>query len=185
MNVYDFDKTICRDDSETDFFYYELRHHPINWFRIPYFLIVYLRFRFNKISREEYRNGIYLILKNLKDVNKEVEKFWEGRKKKILSWYKLAQKEDDVIVSATPKFLLEPILNEMHIKNYILSEFDVNTRKCVGLLNYGNEKLRRFKLRYNVEDIDEFYTDSLSDTPMLRVAKRPFIVRNYVPQEYK
>lgn len=184
MNVYDFDKTICKDDTEIDFFFYELGRHPINWFRIPYFIVVYLRFKFNKISREKYRDGIYLILKNLKDVNAEVEKFWEGRKKKILSWYKLKQKDDDVIVSSTPKFLLEPLLKEMHIRNYILTEFDVTARRCVGLLNFGNEKLRRFKLHYDVNDIDEFYTDSLSDTPLLRVAKRAYIVKNYIPKEY-
>lgn len=184
MNVYDFDKTICKDDSETDFFYYELLHHPINWFRIPYFIVVYLKFKFNKISREEYRNGIYLVLKNLRNVDREVNKFWNWRKKKILSWYKLVQQDSDVIVSATPKFLLEPMLKEMNIKNYILSEFDVPSHRCIGKLNYGEEKLRRFKLQYDVNDIDSFYTDSLSDLPLLRVAKHPFIVKKYTPKEY-
>ena len=176
MNVYDFDKTICRDDTEEDFFYYELRHHPINWLYIPYFIRTHILYKRGKIDEPERRHRIYLTLKHIKDIDKEVLKFWKKRKKKILDWYKKQQKEDDVIVSATPRFLLEPMLIALNIKHYIVSEFDIHTRRFIGPINAGEEKLRRFKKAYNIEEIDNFYTDSLRDTPMLLVAKNAFMV---------
>lgn len=186
MNVYDFDKTICKDDSETDFFFYELRHRPINWFSIPRYTWAWILHKLDKISIEEYRHRTYRILKYIKDLDKEVIKFWKKRKKKILPWYLKQQKEDDVIVSATQRFLLEPILIALNIKHYIVSEFDPKTRRVIGRLNYGEEKLRRFKEIYPNAIIDRFYTDSLSDVPLLLVAKEAYLVnKKYVPVRWE
>lgn len=176
MNVYDFDKTICKDDTEADFFYYELKHHPINWLRIPYFIIANLSYKLKRIDEAEWRHRIYLTLKNLKNIDNEVLKFWKKRKHKILDWYKRQQKEDDVIVSATPRFLLEPMLIAMNIKHYIVSEFDVNSRRFIGPINVEEEKVRRFSKEYDINDIDNFYTDSMRDMPMILKAKNAYIV---------
>ena len=67
MNVYDFDKTICKDDTEEDFFYYELRHHPINWLYIPYFIHAHLSYKLKRIER----------LENLKDAFSVDKKFYK------------------------------------------------------------------------------------------------------------
>ncbi len=176
MNVYDFDKTICKDDTENDFFYYELFHHPINLLRIPYFIIADISYRLKLITEEEWRHRIYLTLKNLKDIDSEVIKFWKKRKKKLLDWYKRQQKEDDVIISATPRFLIEPILIAMNIKHYIVSEFDVKSRRFIGKINAGEEKLRHYLNEYKDKEIDNFYTDSMRDLPLLMKAKNAFII---------
>lgn len=176
MNVYDFDKTICKDDTEQDFFYYELRHHPINWLRIPYFICAHFLYKMKRIDEAEWRHRIYLVLKNIKDIDKEVLKFWKKRKKKVLKWYQDQQKEDDVIVSASPRFLLEPILMAMNVKHYVVSEFDVKSRRHIGPINAGEEKVRRFSKEYDVNDIDNFYTDSMRDMPMILKAKKAFVV---------
>ncbi len=120
----------------------------------------------------------YTITKRLaiKDIDQTVLKFWKKRKKKILPWYKKQQKPDDVIISATPRFLLEPMLIALNIKHYILSEFDVKARQFIGPINVEGEKLRRFKKLYPNAVIDNFYTDSLRDTPLLLAAKNAFLV---------
>ncbi|MCQ2795491.1 MAG: haloacid dehalogenase-like hydrolase [Bacilli bacterium] len=176
MNVYDFDKTICKDDTEQDFFYYELRHRPINWIYIPYFIHANILRKLKIIDEPERRHRIYLTLKHIKDIDQEVIKFWKWRKKKILDWYKAQQKEDDIVVSASPRFLLEPILIALNIKHYVVSEFDVKARRFIGPINVGEEKVRRFMKEYDVNDIDNFYTDSMKDMPMILVSKNAFIV---------
>lgn len=176
MNVYDFDKTICRDDTEEDFFKYELFHRPINFLHTFYYLRADLLYRHHKISEKEWRHRLYRTLTHIKDIDAEVIEFWKKRKHKVLDWYKKAQKKDDVIISATPRFLIEPILIALNIKHYIVSEFDLNTREFIGEINAGEEKVRRFKKEYPNATIDNFYTDSLRDTPLLLLAKNPFIV---------
>lgn len=174
MNVYDFDKTICKDDTESDFFFYELRHHIRNLFRIPYFTIIHTKYKMHKITREEYRNGFYKCMKDAKDIKEEVNRFWIKRQKKMLPWYLKQQKEDDVIISATPRFLLEDFLTSINIKNLIASDFDLKERKCIGKLVYGEEKVIRFCSAYDSSKIDAFYSDSMSDLPMFNLAKKAY-----------
>ncbi|MCQ2753314.1 MAG: haloacid dehalogenase-like hydrolase [Bacilli bacterium] len=176
MNVYDFDKTICRDDTEEDFFRYALWHYPSNLLHLFYFAKANILYHHKKISEAEWRHRLYLVLKPIKDIDQTVLKFWKKRKKKILPWYKKQQKPDDVIISATPRFLLEPMLIALNIKHYILSEFDVKARQFIGPINVEGEKLRRFKKFYPNATIDNFYTDSLRDTPLLLAAKNAFLV---------
>lgn len=180
MNVYDFDKTICQDDTETDFFFYELKHRPINWLLILFYLIIQLIYKLKIIDEKTWRHHLYLTLKFIKNIDQEVIVFWKQRKHKVLDWYKKVQKEDDVIISATPRFLIEPILIALNIKHYIVSEFDLNKRSFIGEINAGEEKLIRFNRAYPNDTIDNFYTDSMRDLPLLLKAKNGFIVnKNY------
>lgn len=176
MNVYDFDKTICKDDTEEDFFKYEFFHRPINWLHTFYYLRADFLYRHHKIDEAEWRHRLYRTLTHIKDIDNEVLVFWKKRKHKILDWYKRQQKEDDVIVSATPRFLLEPILIAMNIRHYIVSEFDVKTQRFIGPINAGEEKVRRFAKEYDLNEIDNFYTDSMRDIPMLLKAKNAFLI---------
>ena len=42
---------------------------------------------------------------------------------------------------------------------------------------HGEEKVRRFREVYGDAQIDEFYSDSLHDTPLAKEAKRAFLVK--------
>ena len=41
---------------------------------------------------------------------------------------------------------------------------------------YGDQKPIRFEELYSLSDVDEFYSDSYSDDPMAKVAKKSFLV---------
>ena len=57
------------------------------------------------------------------------------------------------------------------------SPVDPKTGKTIGLNCHGEEKVRRFREVYGDAQIDEFYSDSLHDTPLAKEAKRAFLVK--------
>ncbi|MEN6339954.1 MAG: GtrA family protein, partial [Clostridiaceae bacterium] len=97
-------------------------------------------------------------------------------RQKIEPWY-LAQKAmDDVIVSASPEFLLRPVCAELGITNLIASRVDRTTGVYDGLNCYGDEKVARFRKAYGEIPIERFYSDSLSDSPLAALANESFLV---------
>ena len=54
---------------------------------------------------------------------------------------------------------------------------DPKTGKHTGLNCHGEEKVKRFYQMFPNAEIDEFYSDSLSDTPLALEAKRAFLVK--------
>ena len=88
------------------------------------------------------------------------------------------QNVDDVIISASPTFLLEPICKRLHINYLIASEVDKYTGKYDGTNCYGVEKVKRFNKIFPNSSIDNFYSDSLSDTPLAKLSKHAFLVSN-------
>lgn len=177
MNVYDFDKTIYDGDSTIDFYIYCLRMHPTIVCRMPSMLFGAVKYKNGKIGKEELKESFFSFLKKIENVDNDINGFWDKNQIKIKAWYKEQQKEDDIIISASPDFLLKPICERMNIHCLIASDID----KCTGRFNgwncYGEEKVRRFKEMYDSEDVEQFYTDSTSDAPMAKLARNAYIVK--------
>ena len=93
---------------------------------------------------------------------------------------------DDVIVSATPGFILEPIAGKLGVK-LIATRMDKKTGELSGTYNYGEEKVRRFKEIYGDVRPEKFYSDSYTDEPMAKLAGEAFIVSGdeITPWEFK
>ena len=107
----------------------------------------------------------------------DIKAFWEKNSLKIKKFYLEQKKSDDVIISASPRFLLEPVCHSLGIRNLICSEVDVKTGKFDGLNCWGEEKVVRFRKVFGNVSPEEFYSDSLSDTPMAKISKTAFIVK--------
>ena len=91
--------------------------------------------------------------------------------------YYLAQKkEDDVIVSASPEFLLKPLEKHLNI-HVIASKVSPTDGTPLSENCYYEEKVKRFREIYPDALIDDFYSDSYSDEPLAKLAKRAFIVK--------
>ena len=58
------------------------------------------------------------------------------------------------------------------------SVVDKKTGIYTGENCHGKEKVRRFYERYPQGKIEEFYSDSYSDTPLAKLAKRAYIVKD-------
>lgn len=176
MNVYDFDNTIYDGDSTIDFYLYCLKKHPEIVKCLPCQILGAIKYKLGKIEKTQFKEIFYIFFTKLKDIDSDVIGFWDTNEHKVKVWYRKIQEDDDVIISASPCFLLTEICMRIKVCNLIASNVDKNTGKFTGLNCYGKEKVRRYKEKFNKE-IDNFYSDSKSDQPMAEISNRKFFVR--------
>ena len=104
------------------------------------------------------------------------EKFWDEHISKIRTWYKGLQKEDDLVITASPEFLIRPICDRLGIKNLIASEVDPKTGKTLSTNCRDREKVIRYRAVYGNTPIENFYSDSYADSPLARMAAKAYMV---------
>ncbi len=177
MNVYDFDKTIYDGDSTAHFYFYCLKHYPAVLKYLPLTVWAFFLYIISFYSKTEFKEKMYSFLKAVPDVHFAVENFWDENIHKIKDFYKKNQADDDVIISASPEFLLNPICKRLGITHLLASKVDPKTGRYTGENCHGEEKVIRFKEYMPDFIINEFYSDSLSDMPLMRLAARGFMVR--------
>ncbi|WP_394885862.1 HAD-IB family phosphatase [Clostridium butyricum] len=176
MNVYDFDKTIYDGDSTLDFYFFSLKKSPMLIRFLPIQIIGFIKYMFGMYSKLQFKEKFYSFLKGIKDVDSMVELFWNENQDKIKDWYLKSKEESDVIISASPEFLLNTICRSIGIKHLIASEVNKDTGICEGENCYGEEKVLRFKKYFEKGEIKKFYSDSLSDAPISLMASERYIV---------
>lgn len=174
MNVYDFDDTIYRGDSTVDFYKFCLKKKPHIIFKFP--LFTGLLFALKMKKKVEFKEKFFRFLSSFKNIDSEIKEFWCEHESDIKDFYIRQQKDDDLVISASPYFLLKPIIDKLNITYLIASNVDKETGKYDGENCWGREKVRRFRQAFPEEKIDQFYSDSLSDSPLASLADRAFIV---------
>lgn len=177
MNIYDFDKTIHDGDSTAAFIKYCAKRFPKTYLTLIPTAWAFLLYVIGIYSKTQFKEKMYRFLRFVPDIDSVLEDFWDLSEKNILDYYKAQQKEDDIIISASPEFLLEPICRRLGIKNLIASRVDRFSGKYTGENCWGEEKVVRLKEKYGISHCDEFYSDSYSDSPLAKIADRAFIVR--------
>lgn len=178
MNVYDFDGTIYDGDSTVDFLKFMYRRHPsvILPFAFSQCAAV-AAFFCRKISRQQMKETCFAFLTRIENTQKTVADFWDEHECKIKEWYLKQQKEDDVIISASPEFLLKEICDRRQIRYLIATEMDPHSGKIQGKNCRGEEKTKRFSDRFPNERVERFYSDHSSDLYMARLADAAWIVK--------
>lgn len=175
MNVYDWDKTIYDGDCSIDFYKYCLKHHKKISKLWPRQAKAAAMYKAGKISKTEMKTIFYEYFALIPNIKSVVEQFWKEHKKNIKSWYYEIQREDDLIISASPEFLLEPICRELNL-SMIASVVDPATGKNLRPNCYGSEKVVRMKEHYDMSQMEQFYSDSYSDDPLAQYAQQAFYV---------
>lgn len=177
MNVYDFDNTIYKKDSAISFYLFVLRRNPFIIFKtLPVQLFGFMKYKLQRISKEEFKSCYFSFVRYI-DLVFEVDEFIKKEKCNIAYWYLKHMQNTDVVISASPEFLVAPFMKMLGVENVIASKVDVETGKFLSRNCHGEEKVVRFREKFNGKEIDEFYSDSLSDLPMARLAKEAYIVR--------
>jgi len=179
MNVYDFDNTIYDGESAFDFFKYCIKKKPVLLkvlFPIVWDLVKYKSCR---MSAEEFKErGTYYtetFFTLFDDIYAEISEFWDKNQHKIKPFYSKVQKDDDVIVTANVNILVEEIFKRLGIKHYIATTFDMEKGKLVEIC-FSDVKVRRFKEQFG-DKIDDFYTDSMNDAPLMELAEKVYMVK--------
>lgn len=176
MNTYDFDKTIYINDSSFDFFFYCLGKHPFAVLRtVPLSGVKGILYALGKIETKELKQQLFSFLKYLHNVDLDVELFWNKKFSGIGKWYLEKRKDDDIIISASPEFLLEPVAKRLGVE-LMGTVMDKRTGLIQGKNCHDTEKVRRFYERYPDGHSEEFYSDSLSDSPMAEISDKAYMV---------
>ncbi|MDR2718174.1 MAG: haloacid dehalogenase-like hydrolase [Treponema sp.] len=176
MNVYDFDRTIYNGDSSVDFYLFVLCQKPYLIVLLPLQVWGMALYIFGIFSKELMKEKFFVFMRFI-PVEKTVLCFWDKNRKKIKSWY-IRQKQDaDVIVSASPEFLLEPLVCGYLGVSLIASKIDPYTYKFTGKNCHCEEKAARFRAMYPTAVVTKFYSDSYTDAPLADMAEQAFLVQ--------
>ncbi|MCH5211813.1 MAG: HAD-IB family phosphatase [Oscillospiraceae bacterium] len=177
MNIYDFDKTIYDGDSTAGFVKYCSKHYKKAYITIIPTLWAFFLYMIGIYTKTQFKEKMYRFLKYIPDIDSAVKDYWDTHEQNILDYYKKQHREDDIIISASPEFLLRPICDRLGIKHLIASRVDKHTGKYTGENCWGAEKVIRLKDEYGIGRCDSFYSDSFSDTPLADIADKAYIVR--------
>lgn len=175
MNIYDFDKTIYAKDSSIEFTIFALKSKTI--LVVPAFvkfIIIYILYKMKIVPKIKAKEAMFGFLPRIKNLDQFIAEFWDG--KTLDDWYLEQKQKDDVVISASPRFLITPILKKNHVNHIIASEVDPKTGKFLSKNCYGEEKVARFRAEYSRNRAESAYSDSLSDAPMLNLAKNKYLV---------
>ena len=178
MNVYDFDETIFHPDSSFSFVLYCLRRYPRAVLRaIPASVLAWVLYLKNgRKDAQQLKEALFSFLNRIEDVEGTVERFWDEHFEEIESWYLNQRSEDDLIISASPEFLLAPAAERLGVR-LLATPMNPYTGKITGKNCHDAEKQRRFLEAYPGERVHAFYSDSLSDAPMAELAEEAFLVK--------
>jgi HAD superfamily phosphoserine phosphatase-like hydrolase len=186
MNIYDFDNTIIKGDSSYKFIGYSFLKHPllVIWSILASFK-EWLKSLFGKSNFGLIKSELFSFVKKIDNFDQYMEDFVLSKMKYIKKFYLENQKEDDLVISASFDFIIIPFCNHLGIKNVIATKYDVKEGHIIGYNCKGKEKVRRFKEKYADSVVNEAYSDSLSDIPMLMLAKKAYLVKDDKIEEFK
>ena len=173
-DVYDFDKTIYDGDSGVEIVLFAIKKRPIRFFKC-FFII--LKYALRLISKDELKNQIFYFVREIDDLDAFVKEFWDKHEHKIKDFWKNKKShKKDVIISASSYFWLQPIADKYKV-DLIATYNDPKTGELVGKNCHGKEKVRLFYQNYPKGIIENAYTDSVADLPLIEEAKHGFLVR--------
>lgn len=177
MNVYDFDGTIFYSDCSIGFGFWCMNRHPKLYFTFfPGVIKSFIQYKMGKILNYQLQRKMFGYLTMIDDYDKQIEKYWDKYEKKISAWYLAQKRPDDLIISASPDCIIGPIAKRLGV-NFIATEYDMELGVFMNNLMYAKEKAK-YIIDHGFPVIDNFYSDSLADTPLALCAEKAYFVKN-------
>ena len=175
MNVYDFDGTIFPSDCSVGFCIWCMNRHPKLWFTFaPKVIKNVILKKKGKMSEAEMQRKFFGYLTLIDDFDKQIERYWDKNEKKIAPWYLAQKRSDDLIISASPDCIIGPIAKRLGV-NYMATEYDREFGVYLNNMMYAKEKAK-YIIDRGFPVIDNFYSDSLADTPLALCAEKAHLV---------
>lgn len=180
MRIFDFDNTIYDGESVFDFFLFSVKEKKslIKYAPIVIYITLMYEFGFLSIDKlcELASRMSKVIIDNKDNATDLIRKFWEIHAKNLKQAYLEQLREDDVIITASPSILIDGIKDKLNTKNIICSEMCIETGK-LEFLCFRENKVKAFKERYPNAIVEEFYTDSYNDKPLMEISKKTYLVK--------
>ena len=177
MNVYDFDGTIFPTDCSIGFCFWCMKTRPKMWFSFAPKAIknIILR-KTGKMPEYQMQREFFGYLTMVDNFDEEIERYWNKNEKKIAPWYLKQKRPDDLIISASPDCIIGPIAKRLGV-NFIATEFNRKYGVFLNNLMYAQEKAQ-YMIDHGFPMIDNFYSDSLADTPLALCAEKAHLVKD-------
>ena len=176
IDIYDFDHTIYDGDSSLDFYFFSVRQKPSILKYLPSQLFHTGLFALSLEPRTSFKANFFKFLKAINDIESHVERFWDVHYKNIKPWYRDSDHSHDVIISASPDFLLEVIQKRLKVHSLIATKTSAATGIIEGKNCRGQEKVIRLNQIFEGPTVRKVYSDSMSDKPILSLAEEPYVV---------
>ena len=177
MNVYDFDGTIYPTDCSIDFCFWSMKRHPKLFFTFFPKAVKNLILReTGKITEARMQREFFGYLTLIDDFDEQIERYWDKNETRIASWYLAQKRPDDLIISASPNCIIEPIANRLGVR-FMATDFDREYGVFLNKMKYAKEKAR-YIIDQGFPMIENFYSDSLADTPLALLAEKAHLVTN-------
>ena len=177
MNVYDFDGTIFPGDCSIGFCFWCMKRHPKMYFTFfPKAVKNLILRKLGKMPEYLMQRKFFGYLTLIDDFDEQIERYWDKNEKKISDWYLKQKKPDDLIISASPTCIIEPIANRLGV-NFMATEFDRQFGVFLNNHMYAKEKAQ-YMIDHGFPLIENFYSDSLADTPLALCAEKAHLVIN-------
>lgn len=176
MNCYDFDKTIYKKDSAISLLFYAIKRKPVLIFNFVWIILLTILNKLRIISTKHFKEKYYKFLNKFNNKEKFIEEFWDHEQKNINNWYLKQMREDDVVCSASPEFIIKPIMAKINPKSIVFgTDMDINTLEIHGE-NLKGEQKRLILEEKGFDKFEKVYTDSLSDFPLYDMADEKYFV---------
>lgn len=179
LEIYDFDGTIYDGDSTIDFIKYLTKRKKSILSHYPKMGIYFIKYKLKLITKETMKECFFEIFNKFENIDNELELFWKTHEKNIKDFYKNKKThKNDIIASASPYFLLEPIAKKYKIKKLFASPVDKKTGKYNGINCHNVEKVRLINKEYPDCIIETMYSDDINaDKPLLDLAKKSYVIK--------
>ncbi|MBQ8806512.1 MAG: haloacid dehalogenase-like hydrolase [Bacteroidaceae bacterium] len=169
MNVYDFDKTICYKDSTFGFWCFCLTKKP--W------IILFLPLQFLALlTRKMSWWWIYLRVMNVNE--SLIKEFADKHERHICDWYLQQKQPTDVIVSASPEFIIREMATRLGV-DCVASQVDMETGRYYKPSCSGKQKVVQFRAKYPDTVIQSSYGNAESDQYIMNEGTHAYLVKNY------
>jgi putative flippase GtrA len=99
-------------------------------------------------------------------------------------WTSKKSHKNDIIISASGRFWLEPIAEKYKVRELFATDIDPKTGKVSGNNCHGKEKVKIFRDKYPDARIMKMYTDSKNDLPLIEAAEEGILVKRHKLYNY-
>ncbi|MDZ7755204.1 haloacid dehalogenase-like hydrolase [Rhodohalobacter sp.] len=177
--VFDFDKTLTEKDTLFGFYKSVAGSERMFFAKKIILITAGVLYKIGLIKNRTLKGiGFFLYLKGKKIEDLEIAAKEYSKKIELNAIYKnyFQKKEGDKwIISASPEIYLKYVFPNEKIAGTQLS-YDGGTVKGLKLNMFGEEK-RKFMTENGISKIDELYTDSMSDKPLMDISEKVFLVK--------
>ncbi|MCM1360261.1 MAG: haloacid dehalogenase-like hydrolase [Corallococcus sp.] len=176
MNGYDFDDTIFKGNSFRRFFFYCLLRLPYLILYMPIQCFAAILHAIRILNKHAFLNVLERFILFVPCKRRFVTKFWDKNIKRVKRWYLNQRRDDDIIISASPQYLVEEACRRLNVM-CIASPVDLRNGRTRGKHCHDVVKPVMYRDAFGDSPLATYYSDSFSDAPMFELAERGYLVK--------